>query len=138
MGAQACLSPDPGCRSATKDEIGHMKTDGCRRRCTLTGTISDALLAALCACRHGICKIWADPRAWAVWTIGAILAANNALERPHQIVIATMCMPNYAGIQWTRNKAKVGLLSRKIRTSTFPLDAAGVKRASRSEVEETK
>jgi transposase, IS5 family len=71
-------------RSAIEAEIGHMKTDGRLTRCTLKDTIG----AALCACGHNIRKILAHLRAWLVWMIAALLAANNAPARPHQIVIA--------------------------------------------------
>lgn len=75
-------------RSAIEAEIGHMKTDGRLSRCALKGTIGDAFFAALCAYGHNIRKILAHLRSWLVWIIAALLAANNASARPHQIVIA--------------------------------------------------
>ncbi len=71
-------------RSAIEPEIGHMKTDGRLTRCTLKGTIG----TALCACGHNIRKTLAHIMSWLVWMFAALLAANNAPARPHQIVIA--------------------------------------------------
>lgn len=74
-------------RSAIEAEIGHMKTDGRLTHCTLKGSIGDAVFAVLNACGHNIRKILAHLRSWLVWTIATLLAANNAQERPNQIVI---------------------------------------------------
>lgn len=75
-------------RSAIEAEIGHMKTDGRLTRCPLKGTVGDALFAVLCACGHNIRKILAHLRSWLAWIVAALLAAENALQRLHQTVVA--------------------------------------------------
>ena len=67
-------------RSAIEPEIGHMKTDGRLSRCSLKGTIGDALFAVLCGCGHNIRKILAHLRA----LLAAIIAAILDLIRPMQ------------------------------------------------------
>ena len=54
-------------QSAIEAEIGHMKTDGRLSRCTLKGTIGDAVFAVLNACGHNIRKILAHLRTWLAW-----------------------------------------------------------------------
>jgi IS5 family transposase len=80
-------------RSAIEAEIGHMKTDGRLSRCPLKGTIGNAIFAVLCACGHNIRKILAHLRAWLAWIIATLWAAQNALHRRHQTVLAarTLC-----------------------------------------------
>ena len=50
-------------RSSIEPEIGHMKTDGRLARCSLKGTLGDALFAVLCGCGHNLRKILAHLRA---------------------------------------------------------------------------
>jgi IS5 family transposase len=64
-----------------------MKTDGRLSRCPLKGATGDALFAVLCACGHSIRKILAHPRAWLIWIIAALQAAQNAPDRPHQFTM---------------------------------------------------
>ena len=44
-------------RSAIEAEIGRIKTDGRLARCSLKGTLGDALFAVHCGCGHNIRKI---------------------------------------------------------------------------------
>ena len=73
-------------RSAIEAEIGHMKTDGRLTRCTLKGSIGDALFAVLCACGHNIRKIMAHIRSWLAWFVAAILTAAYHQGRQDQTV----------------------------------------------------
>lgn len=66
-------------RSAIEPEIGHMKTDGRLSRCTLKGTIGDALFAVLCGCGHNIRKILAHLRALLAMILATVLAAISAI-----------------------------------------------------------
>ena len=50
-------------RSAIEPELGHMKADSRLSRCTLKGTIGDALFAVLCGRGHSIRNILARLRA---------------------------------------------------------------------------
>ena len=70
-------------RSAIEPEIGHMKSDGRLARCTLKGTLGDALHAVLCGCGHNIRKILAHLRAiLAVLLAGLVRAIILADHRP--------------------------------------------------------
>ena len=71
-------------RSAIEAEIGHMKTDGRLSRCSLKGTIGDALFAVLCGCGHNIRKILAHLRALLVLIIATILMALGATNPVQQ------------------------------------------------------
>jgi transposase, IS5 family len=71
-------------RSAIEAEIGHMKTDGRLTRCTLKGSIGDALFAALCACGHNIRKILAHLRAWLAWIIAVLWTPEIPPNRRYQ------------------------------------------------------
>jgi IS5 family transposase len=75
-------------RSAIEPEIGHMKADGRLSRCTLKGTIGDALFAVLCGCGHNIRKILAHLRAFLAMILATVLAAISA--------IAALKIPVYA------------------------------------------
>lgn len=66
-------------RSAIEPEIGHMKADGRLSRCTLKGTIGDALFAVLCGCGHNIRKILAHLRALLAMILATVLAAISAI-----------------------------------------------------------
>jgi len=66
------LTADLRRRSAIEAEIGHMKSDGRLSRCTLKGTIGDAVFAVLNACGHNIRKILAHLRAWLAWIIAVL------------------------------------------------------------------
>ncbi|SDX94722.1 transposase, IS5 family [Roseicitreum antarcticum] len=66
-------------RSAIEAEIGHMKTDGRLSRCSLKGTIGDALFAVLCACGHNIRKILAHLRTWLALIFASVW---NAISGP--------------------------------------------------------
>lgn len=74
-------------RSAIEAEIGHMKTDGRLSRCPLKGTIGDAIFAVLCACGHNIRKILAHLRAWFVWIVIALWAAETDPQRRHHTIV---------------------------------------------------
>lgn len=54
-----------------------MKTDGRLSRFPLKGTIGDAVFAVLNACGHNIRKMLAYLRAWFVWIIAALWAAET-------------------------------------------------------------
>lgn len=72
-------------RSAIEPEIGHMKTDGRLSRCTLKGTIGDAIFAVLYGCGHNIRKILAHLRALLAMILATILitiSAITALKTP--------------------------------------------------------
>lgn len=71
-------------RSAIEAEIGHMKTDGRLSRCSLKGTIGDALFAVLCGCGHNIRKILAHLKALLVLIIATILMALGATNPVQQ------------------------------------------------------
>jgi IS5 family transposase len=75
-------------RSAIEAEIGHMKTDGRLSRCTLKGTIGDALFAMLCGCGHNIRKILAHLRALLALIIAAILLALCPADPAQQAINA--------------------------------------------------
>jgi IS5 family transposase len=68
-------------RSAIEAEIGHMKTDGRLSRCSLKGTICDAVFAVLNACGHNIRKILAHLRAWLTWIIAVLGTAETTPSR---------------------------------------------------------
>ena len=71
-------------RSAIEPEIGHMKSDGRLARCTLKGTIGDAIFAVLCGCGHNIRKILAHLRAIITAILTAVLAAlSDVNQRPY-------------------------------------------------------
>jgi IS5 family transposase len=71
-------------RSSIEPEIGHMKTDGRLARCSLKGTLGDALFAVLCGCGHNLRKILAHLRAWLAQIIAAVLNLSRAMhERQH-------------------------------------------------------
>ncbi len=57
---------------ATEADIGHLKTDGRLSRCTLKGTIGDALLAVL--------------HAWLAWIIAALWAVKEMRNSQYQAV----------------------------------------------------
>ncbi len=59
-------------RSAIEGQIGNMKPDGRLSRCSLKGTIGDAVFAVLNACGHNIHKILAHLRAWLAWIIAVL------------------------------------------------------------------
>ena len=65
-------------RSAIEPEIGHMKSDGRLARCTLKGTIGDAIFAVLCGCGHNIRKILAHLRAILTAILATLFAAVSA------------------------------------------------------------
>jgi IS5 family transposase len=65
-------------RSAIEPEIGHMKSDGRLSRCSLKGTIGDAIFAVLCGCGHNIRKILTHIRARLVAIIVLLLAGISA------------------------------------------------------------
>jgi IS5 family transposase len=73
------LLADLRCRSAIEPEIGHMKADGRLSRCTLKGTIGDALFAVLCGCGHNIRKILAHLRALLALILATILIAISQI-----------------------------------------------------------
>ena len=50
-----------------------MKTNGRLARCSLKGTLGDALFAVLCGCGHNLRKILAHLRAWLAQIIALIL-----------------------------------------------------------------
>ena len=66
-------------RSAIEPEIGHMKVDGRLSRCTLKGTIGDALFAVLCGCGHNIRKILAHLRALLAMILANVLVVLSAI-----------------------------------------------------------
>src|SRR5690606_11676284 len=66
-------------RSAIEPEIGHMKADGRLSRCTLKGTIGDALFAVLCGGGHNSRKIRAHLRALLAMILATVLAAISAI-----------------------------------------------------------
>jgi IS5 family transposase len=68
-------------RSAIEPEIGHMKTDGRLTRCTLKGTIGDALFALLCGCGHNIRKILAHLRALLAALLARLFQAHAGQGR---------------------------------------------------------
>ena len=70
-------------RSAIEPEIGHMKSDGRLARCTLKGTMGDAIFAVLCGCGHNIRKILAHLRAIITAILAAVLAALSAGNHRH-------------------------------------------------------
>jgi IS5 family transposase len=61
-GMTPALRRDLRRRSAIEPMIGHMKTDGRLSRCTLKGTLGDALHAVMCGCGHNIRMILAHLR----------------------------------------------------------------------------
>ena len=61
-------------RSAIEPEIGHMKTDGRLTRCTLKGTLGDALFAVLCGCGHNVRKILAHLRLF--WPLSSPISSR--------------------------------------------------------------
>lgn len=65
-------------RSAIEPEIGHMKSGGRLARCTLKGTIGDAIFAVLCGCGHNIRKILARIRAILTMILAYWLATHSA------------------------------------------------------------
>ncbi len=75
-------------RSAIEPEIGHMKSDGRLARCTLKGTIGDAIFAVLCGCGHNIRKILAHLRAILTAILTVLFAAVSAGSHRHQTEIA--------------------------------------------------
>jgi IS5 family transposase len=60
-----------------------MKSDGRLARCTLKGTIGDAIFAVLCGCGHNIRKILAHLRAIITAILAAVLAALSAGNHRH-------------------------------------------------------
>jgi transposase, IS5 family len=60
-------------RSAIEPEIGHMKTEGRLARCSLKGTLGDAIFAVLCGCGHNIRKILAHLRALLTVLLASLL-----------------------------------------------------------------
>lgn len=82
------LNADLHRRSAIEAEIGHRKIDGRLSRCSLKGTVGDALFTVLCACGHNIRKIPAHLRTWLAWFVATLRAAENAPKRNHQSVAA--------------------------------------------------
>lgn len=66
-------------RSAIEPEIGHMKTDGRLARCSLKGTLGDAVFAVLCGCGHNLRKILAHLRTWLAQIIAVILDLSRAM-----------------------------------------------------------
>jgi len=75
-------------RSAIEPEIGHMKSDGRHARCTLKGTIGDAIFAVLCGCGHNIRKILVHLRAILTAILTVLFAAVSAGSHRHQTEIA--------------------------------------------------
>jgi IS5 family transposase len=75
----------PVARQAMEAETGHMKTDGRFKRCTLKGTVGDAVFAVLCACGRNIRKLLTHPRAWPVWIAATFGAAMNPTTQQHPL-----------------------------------------------------
>jgi IS5 family transposase len=65
-----------------------MKSDGRLARCTLKGTIGDAIFAVLCGCGHNIRKILAHLRAILTAILTVLFAAVSAGSHRHQTEIA--------------------------------------------------
>jgi IS5 family transposase len=78
-GMTPALRRDLRRRSAIEPVIGHMKTDGRLARCTLKGTLGDALHAVLCGCGHNIRMILAHLRALVAEILAALIAAIGAI-----------------------------------------------------------
>lgn len=76
-------------RSAIEPEIGHMKSDGRLARCTLKGSIGDAIFAVLRGCGHNIRKILAHLRAilTAILTV-LLLAVSDENHRSYPNIAA--------------------------------------------------
>jgi hypothetical protein len=75
----------PVARQAIEAETGHMKTDGRLKRCTLNGTVGDAVFAVLCACGRNIRKLLTHPRAWLVWIVATLGATMNPTTQQHPL-----------------------------------------------------
>ena len=80
-GMTPALKKDLRRRSAIEPTIGHMKTDGRLARCTLKGTMGDALFAVLCGCGHNIRLILAHLRKVMAAILEFLLGAFAAIIR---------------------------------------------------------
>ncbi|SDL41294.1 transposase, IS5 family [Aliiruegeria lutimaris] len=80
------LKKDLRRRSTIEPTIGHMKTDGRLARCTLKGTIGDAVFAVLCGCGQNIRLILAHLRKLVAvifaFLLGAIVSIVRASRQP--------------------------------------------------------
>lgn len=80
-GMTPALKKDLRRRSAIEPTIGHMKTDRRLARCTLKGTMGDALFAVLCGCGHNIRLILAHLRKVMAATLEFLLGAFATIIR---------------------------------------------------------
>ncbi len=80
------LIADPRRHSAIEAEISRMKADGRLARCSLKGTLGDAIFAVLCGCGHNIRKILSHLRALLALIIALILTALRGTYADKQAI----------------------------------------------------